>query len=70
MRNLDINVLHLDELQIFGLWGKSNDKTISNDIKILSKNIIPWFPYLKVKYFLILYLLEIMMNKVRILKCL
>lgn len=37
MRNLDINVLHLDELQIFGLWGKSNDKTISNDIKILSK---------------------------------
>lgn len=37
MRNSDINVLHLDELKIFGLWKKSNDKTISNDIKTLSE---------------------------------
>lgn len=37
MKTLDINVVHLDELKIFGLWRKSNDKTISNDIKNLSE---------------------------------
>lgn len=37
MKKSDVNVVHLDEVKIFGLWKKSNDKTISNDIKVLSE---------------------------------
>lgn len=37
MKNLDINIVHMDELKISGLWRNSNDKTISNDIKKLSE---------------------------------
>lgn len=37
MKKFDVSVVHMDELKIFGLWKKSNDKTISNDIKNLSE---------------------------------
>ena len=41
MKKSDINVVHLNELEIFGLWGKSNDKRFLMILKTFQKNIIP-----------------------------
>ncbi|ADZ83225.1 GyrI-like domain-containing protein [Cellulosilyticum sp. ST5] len=37
MANLEVNVEYIEQQTIYGLWQKSNDKTISKDIKSLSQ---------------------------------
>ena len=37
MSGLNVNIEYINQQAIYGLWQKSNDKTISKDIKVLSK---------------------------------
>ncbi len=37
MSGLNVNIEYINQQTVYGLWRKSNDKTISKDIKILSK---------------------------------
>ena len=37
MPSLEVNIEYIEQQTIYGLWQKSNDKTISKDIKALSK---------------------------------
>lgn len=37
MSSLEVNIEYIEQQTIYGLWQKSNDKTISRDIKALSK---------------------------------
>lgn len=37
MSGLEVNLEYIEQQTIYGLWQKSNDKTISRDIKALSK---------------------------------
>lgn len=37
MSGLEVNIEYIEQQTIYGLWQKSNDKTISRDIKALSK---------------------------------
>ena len=37
MSSLEVNIEYIEQQTIYGLWQKSNDKTISKDIKVLSK---------------------------------
>lgn len=37
MSSLKVNIEYIEQQTIYGLWRKSNDKTISKDIKALSK---------------------------------
>ena len=37
MSSLEVNIEYIEQQTIYGLWQKSNDKTISKDIKALSK---------------------------------
>ena len=37
MSNLEVNIEYIEQQTLYGLWQKSNDKTISKDIKALSK---------------------------------
>ena len=37
MSRLDVNIEYIEQKTIYGLWQKSNDKTISRDINALSK---------------------------------
>ena len=37
MSRLKVNIEYIEQRTIYGLWQKSNDKTISKDIKALSK---------------------------------
>lgn len=37
MSSLDVTIEYMEQQAIYGLWQKSNDKTISKDIKALSK---------------------------------
>ena len=43
MPSLEVNIEYIEQQTIYGLWQKSNDKTISKDIKALSKQYhAPW----------------------------
>lgn len=37
MTSPEVNIEYIEQRTIFGLWQKSNDKTTSKDIKVLSK---------------------------------
>ena len=37
MAGLEVTVAQMDEQTVYGLWRKSNDKTITGDIKVLSE---------------------------------
>ena len=37
MSSLEVNIEYIEQQTIYGIWQKSNDKTISKDIKALSK---------------------------------
>lgn len=37
MSKLEVNIEYIEQQTIYGLWQKSNDKTISRDINVLSK---------------------------------
>ena len=37
MSRLEVNIEYIEQQTIYGLWRKSNDRTISKDIKALSK---------------------------------
>ena len=37
MSRLEVNIEYIEQRTLYGLWQKSNDKTISKDIKALSK---------------------------------
>ena len=37
MSSLEVNIEYIEQQTIYGIWHKSNDKTISKDIKALSK---------------------------------
>ena len=37
MSGLEVNLEYIEQQTIYGLWQKSNDKTISIDIKAMSK---------------------------------
>ena len=37
MSRLEVNIEYIEKQTIYGLWQKSNDKTISKDINALSK---------------------------------
>lgn len=37
MASLEVNIEYIEQQTLYGLWQKSNDKTISKDIKALSK---------------------------------
>ena len=73
MSSLEVNIEYIEQQTIYGLWQKSNDKTISKDIKALSKQyhamvsmpegkVLPYYP--------ILFCPEITMSKAAILNCL
>lgn len=40
MVNLNVDIEYIELQKIYGIWQKSNDKTVSKDIKTLSKNYI------------------------------
>lgn len=37
MADLEVTVAQMDEQRVYGLWRKSNDRTLSGDIRILSE---------------------------------
>lgn len=37
MVNLNVDIEYIELQKIYGIWQKSNDKTVSKDIKTLSK---------------------------------
>ena len=54
MSRLEVNIEYIEQQTIYGLWKKSNDRTISKDINALSKqyyavvsmpkgNVLPYF---------------------------
>lgn len=40
MSSLEVNIEYIEQQTIYGLWNNSNDKTVSKDIKTLSKKYI------------------------------
>ena len=37
MASFKVDIIYMEQQTLYGLWQKSNDKTISKDIKALSK---------------------------------
>lgn len=44
MVNLNVDIEYIELQEIYGIWQKSNDKTVSKDIKTLSKKYITTVP--------------------------